>query len=345
MGFRFWRRVKLAPGVTLNLSKRGGSLSFGRRGARLTLGGRGGPRTTFGIPGTGLFYTTVHGKKKKRGAKEPEPVAPETSSKDKITLGFFDRLVTPAEEESLVDGIKALVEGDAKKAYDFVREATDLADGGFLAGFLALKFGEYERAAEFLTAALAKEDKLGTYFQKYGVEPAMSLPITEEISAHAGPSGRAVLLGLVEVYQRLERWEMARDIAKTLGDRNPDDIVAKLSQAELLLEMHPEDQATCEEVVRLAGDVENESDLHAVLMLYKARALEGLGMLDGARNELTQALRKKKDRSDEVRRALRYERALIYEKKGRKARARGEFEKIYADDPDFEDVAQRLGAT
>ncbi len=58
MSFRFWRRVKIAPGVTLNLSKSGGSLSFGPRGAKFTVGSRG-KRATMGIPGTGLFYTTT----------------------------------------------------------------------------------------------------------------------------------------------------------------------------------------------------------------------------------------------------------------------------------------------
>ena len=54
MSFRFWRRIKIAPGVTLNLRKWGGSLSFGPRGAKFTVGSRG-RRATVGIPGTGLF--------------------------------------------------------------------------------------------------------------------------------------------------------------------------------------------------------------------------------------------------------------------------------------------------
>ncbi|MDI7252965.1 MAG: DUF4236 domain-containing protein, partial [Actinomycetota bacterium] len=58
MAFRFWRRIRIAPGVTLNLSKSGGSLSFGPRGAKFTIGTRG-KRATVGIPGTGLFYTTT----------------------------------------------------------------------------------------------------------------------------------------------------------------------------------------------------------------------------------------------------------------------------------------------
>ncbi len=57
MGFRFFRRIKVAPGLTLNLSKSGVSTSVGVRGARLTFGGKRGPRATVGIPGTGLSYT------------------------------------------------------------------------------------------------------------------------------------------------------------------------------------------------------------------------------------------------------------------------------------------------
>src|SRR5436189_2120800 len=57
MGFRFFKRVNILPGVTLNLSKSGGSVSAGPHGARVTLGPQG-SRVTLGIPGTGLFYTT-----------------------------------------------------------------------------------------------------------------------------------------------------------------------------------------------------------------------------------------------------------------------------------------------
>lgn len=56
MPLRFWRRVKVAPGVTLNLSKTGTSVSLGPRGAKTTVG-HGKVRQTVGLPGTGLFYT------------------------------------------------------------------------------------------------------------------------------------------------------------------------------------------------------------------------------------------------------------------------------------------------
>ena len=56
MGWRFQRRKKLLPGVTLNVGRRGpSSLSFGRRGARVSVGPSG-TQTTLSLLGTGLSY-------------------------------------------------------------------------------------------------------------------------------------------------------------------------------------------------------------------------------------------------------------------------------------------------
>ncbi|GAC1396510.1 MAG: hypothetical protein NVSMB52_10020 [Chloroflexota bacterium] len=63
MGFRFFRRMKIAPGITLNLSKSGPSISIGGKGAHYTVGTKR-SRTTLGIPGTGLRYTTTHSRGK-----------------------------------------------------------------------------------------------------------------------------------------------------------------------------------------------------------------------------------------------------------------------------------------
>ena len=55
VAWRFQRRKRVLPGVTLNVGKRSGSLSFGRRGARVTAG-RGGLTATLSLIGTGLGY-------------------------------------------------------------------------------------------------------------------------------------------------------------------------------------------------------------------------------------------------------------------------------------------------
>jgi hypothetical protein len=61
MGFRFYRRIRIAPGLTLNLGKRNASVSVGERGAHLTFGTKGN-RATVGLPGTGMYYTRPFGR-------------------------------------------------------------------------------------------------------------------------------------------------------------------------------------------------------------------------------------------------------------------------------------------
>ncbi|GIX46106.1 MAG: hypothetical protein KatS3mg131_0317 [Candidatus Tectimicrobiota bacterium] len=324
MAFRFWRRLRIAPGVTLNLSKSGASLSFGPRGAKLTFGPRG-TRATLGLPGTGLFYTTTLSRRQKRTTTAPP--APTVRPQDRLTLGFFKRLVTPDDEEALVDGCRELVLGNEAKALEHLRQAAHLADGAYLAGFLALKQERLEEAARYLEAAAAQHRQLGHYFSKYGIAATLSLPITDELWAHVGPDLRGVLLGLVEVYQRQGRWQEALACLERLRQLEPDDVVVALSLAEVLLAARPGDrEGPCQAVVRLAEGSENATPVHTALLLYKARALRELGLLEAARQTLSAALRRKQGRSAELLRALRYERALLYEALGQRQRARRELE-------------------
>ena len=58
--FRFYRRMSIFPGLSINLSKSGPSVTVGMRGAHVTVGGSG-IRKTVGIPGTGIYYTSHSG--------------------------------------------------------------------------------------------------------------------------------------------------------------------------------------------------------------------------------------------------------------------------------------------
>ena len=55
MGWRFQRRRRILPGVTLNVSKRGAGVSVGQRGAKVSAGPRG-LFATLTLVGTGLSY-------------------------------------------------------------------------------------------------------------------------------------------------------------------------------------------------------------------------------------------------------------------------------------------------
>lgn len=63
MSFRFYKRIKIAPGLSINFGKSGASLSVGPKGAKMTIGPKG-IRKTVGIPGTGLYYTEHTSRKK-----------------------------------------------------------------------------------------------------------------------------------------------------------------------------------------------------------------------------------------------------------------------------------------
>ena len=64
MAWRFQRRRKLAPGVTLNVGRRGPSVRVGRRGAGVTVGRR---RTaSFSLLGSGLSFLWSLSRKRRR---------------------------------------------------------------------------------------------------------------------------------------------------------------------------------------------------------------------------------------------------------------------------------------
>lgn len=335
MSFRFWRRVRLAPGVTLNLSKTSASLSLGPRGASYTISPRGN-RATVGLPGTGLFYTV---KAPGGGAADDRPRA---GGRRALDLGFFRRLVTPAAQRAFVDGLRALNEGQADEALARLEQAGDTPDAAWMAGMLRLKREDLAQAQAHLARALAGEDKLGQLYAEYGLDSVVTLPVTPEVTAHLRPCSRGTALALAEAYQLQGQGARAVPLLQRILAEDPGDIVAIAALAELLL-AEAQDPAAAQEVVRMTAQITNETSVHAAALLYKARALSVLGLDEAAVTTLTTAWRRKKDRPAELLRQIRYDRALAYGRIGRRSRARQELQAIYAEAPDFEDVAQRLG--
>jgi len=334
----------------MNISKTGASFSAGPRGGALTLGTTG-ARGTMSLPGTGLFYTVDKkniwsGSKRARskssavagGADREVPVG------SPLDLGFFEKFFVPKKERIVVEGFKALVLGDHEAALSAFEQAPNSADARWIAGMMRLKNREHTRAEAHLNYALDHEQDLGSLVSKYQVEVILKLPITPEVTALAQPRRRGTLLALTESYQDRGELDKAKQCLDALYKELPDDPVVQLSLAELLLAKEgPVGESTAKEIVSVVGEIENESDIHAALMLYKAQALHVLGLNKAALSTLTKAYRRKKDRDPDLLRAIRYERALIYEALSQKSRARAELEEIYAEAPNFEDVASRLG--
>ncbi|MBB5021372.1 DUF4236 domain-containing protein [Desulfurispira natronophila] len=348
MAIRFWRRIRIAPGITLNLSKRGGSLSLGRRGARVTFGRRG-KRATVGIPGTGLSYSRQypHGSSSQRSKRtSTEASRPERiSSAEHLKLSILQRIFTPAAEKAFVYACREVIEGRIEAALPWLEKATSQADGAYLAGAVHMNLKNLEQASRCLQSAASNHTSLGKLFSKYEVEGTVYLSITNEVSVPIEPNQRGVLLGLAEIYQLQQRHDEALDILQQLRQLHPGDLEIRLSLAELLLSGESPEKQSAQQVFELIGDISNESEINAALMLYKGRALRILELPTAARNTLTPALRRKKDRSKRLLLTLRYERALVYQELGQNSRYRSELEKIYATSSDYADVAHRLGIT
>jgi tetratricopeptide (TPR) repeat protein len=329
MAFRFWRRIRLAPGVTLNLSKSSASVSLGPRGAKYTISPLGN-RVTAGLPGTGLFYT-MHDRTRAGAAP----------SQKRLNLGFLQRLLIAPEERRFVDGVKALLVGDNPAALSLMEQCPGLADPAWIAGMLSLQAAQLERAEQHLLSALAQVKQLGALSNKYGFVARAQLPVTTDIVAHIGADETGTRLVLAEIAQHQGRLREALQHLERLLVLDPADPVVQVAFAELVMDM-PLDRVLLERVVRCTRATGNETPVHTAVLYYRAKALTALGMPTAAIEVLTLANRRHKDRAPALMQQIRYDRAVLYQRVGRKADARREFERLYAQDPDFEDLAQRL---
>jgi hypothetical protein len=104
MPWLFKRRVRLMPGLTLNLGKRNVSLSVGRRGMHYTTGTRG-SRFTAGLTGTGLYHTTIVSHA--RQAAQPGFQAAPLSRIQLRGKGFWRWLIPGPPVQKVVDQVEA----------------------------------------------------------------------------------------------------------------------------------------------------------------------------------------------------------------------------------------------
>lgn len=94
MGFNFRKSLKIVPGVRLNITKKGvSSVSLGGKCAHVNLGKKG-TRTTVGMPGTGLSYSSFSPKQAKSETtrnkllRPPLPFMPKFERRVSILLGI-----------------------------------------------------------------------------------------------------------------------------------------------------------------------------------------------------------------------------------------------------------------
>lgn len=61
MGWNYRKSIKIAPGVKVNISKRGVGMSAGTKGFRVGVNSKGKTYASASVPGTGIYYRKEYG--------------------------------------------------------------------------------------------------------------------------------------------------------------------------------------------------------------------------------------------------------------------------------------------
>jgi hypothetical protein len=216
MGLRFWKRVQILPGVTINFSRGLPSVSIGPRGAKLTFGPHG-TRATVGLPGTGLFYTEKLDKKPPRAPRAKRIEAPDT------LVGVLDTACDLVEDGKDDEALARLEARPAKLRH---------ADLSFLSGLLYLRKGDDSTAASELGLAAAAPE-MGSLFVATGIDLDLQLPISADRVIVIRPDPKGALLAWVEALQRLGRIDEARAALRAALSKEPGDELLTLSLEDL----------------------------------------------------------------------------------------------------------------
>jgi predicted Zn-dependent protease len=174
--------------------------------------------------------------------------------------------------------------------------------------------------------------------QKYlgGAQLTLKVSISPLVSADVELSSVGAALVLAELYQEVGRREEAIGLMQQLCEEEPDNVALKLSLCDLLWE--DGDDA---EIVEMGKDVANESDVALGVLLFKAKALARMNMDTGAIATLNVCI-SRSARDPELLKDGRYTRAELYERMGKVPQARKDWERLYADDPHYRDVAAKV---
>lgn len=337
MAFRFQKRIRLGKFLQLNLSKSGLGISAGVPGLRISTGPRG-THLNLGIPGTGLSYRTKLNQKSSGNMNKRQASPGATRSVKMPELpqpGFF----APGHEKELSKALEDYRAGRIDEALEHFLDAAPQEAGAaiFAAAILAEKDPADPQAIELLENVVQSDDEFPTpLMEKYLASATIDIDITPDVRAAVPVDGLAATLLLVELYQAQRRIQEAiallEDIEALAGEP-----VLTLSLCELYAT-----QDMWAEIIERAKDVAPEDDITLETLIYYARAMQEQGLHEAAVTVLTKALRSKRNRSPVLLNEAQYWRAISYQAQGKHSRANQEFQKIYAEMPDFRDVAERL---
>ena len=347
MTIRLRKSKSLGMGVRLTASKAGFGPSAGLRGIRYSVHSSGQRTRWIGIPGSGLRHVktmTDNSAGQAEAHARRRTVAHGADAASLLpTPGFFASRL----EKGYHEGVHALVRGDNESA--LLSFSTVLAREPGVASlhlFSALAVGRTggPEAMQIghLEAVVASRVELPDRLQAKYMPPGLAnmgltVRITDRVSGQAALDLLGAALMLAEHYQFVGRLDDAIGLVQQLHAASPADAGIRLSLSDLLSA-----DGDYEGVVEVTRDASNNNDLGVALLHLKGGALFALGRRFAALAAFRDALAETANRNAELLKAVRYHRALAYEAMGQRKHARRDLARLFATDPDYEDVRDRL---
>jgi len=336
MGFRInTRRIKIFPGITMNLSKTGTSFSFGPRGLKYTVGPKG-VRSSFGIPGTGVYYTTS---KKWNSSQQSVQKGKQQSVQQ---MGLLQKLFLSDEEKAFFEGINLLSQNQKDAAYQIFIKHAETADCSFMAGYLAMGYADFASAERFFVQCRSKLDKLGTIATKLQNRCEFLLEITKYIDCPIHLDKKGLFLALAESYQHQKMESSALSLLRKLNDEIPEDKIVILSLMEISAVSNISTTGELTDLLIKTKFMENNEPVDTNILYYRAYISYKLGLRDPAIEQLTKLLQKRKGIPIDLLLDIRYLRGRIYEELGNLKKSKADYQVVYANDPNYKDVSTRL---
>jgi hypothetical protein len=301
MGFRFQKRVKIIPGLRLNISRRNVGLSAGVKGARLSVNTSGRVTRSVGIPGTGIYNvksTSLHGGQGNRSAvsaaDSPVPVSPAPRPgilSPKWVRELYKVLI-------LAPDLTQLPRVGAE--YEQARPVAALLE----AVSVAIPAGDTDRAITLLTPLYTSgyEPSNDAFLKKYAPNFVIDMVIGGSISVELRPDHDLIGLFLAESLQSKGDLPGTAEILEQL---TPSTVTA-ICLADVYI-----DQKRWDPVVDRTNGITNDDEAATYLLIQRGIALREQGYPIAAREALKEALRVQ-PRPAELRHRALIERGVTY---------------------------------
>jgi Protein of unknown function (DUF4236) len=293
--------IRVAPGVRLNVSRRGVGMSAGAGGVRYSVhsSGRRTVSARTGVPGVYYQKSVSGGRSGGRRAAAPVAAAPPRAAKP--------GLLAPKGEKALYKAIQAQDFAAGKRVGDEHSDYRMLANS--YAG-LSMLTENSEEATRLLTDAFASgEDPAAHPFVRKYLYTELDLSIAPGITAVLPINRDAVGLALAELHQEEGDLDAAIEVVEQLEPTT----YAAVSLCELYAQV-----GRYGEIVALTEGLQNEDDASALLCAYRGVAYREQGFHDAAHEAFKEALRSR-SRAAPIRHLALSGRAANYAAQGKRA--------------------------